>query len=73
MKHYKVKIASDGSATAEERTLIQSIGDTVTTAASSKEGVVGIAPLLVTGALAYGASLLTARHHTGRFSFNPFG
>lgn len=72
MKHYKVKVAADGSATAEERTLMQSIGDTLTTAVSSEEGVVGMAPLLVTGALAYGASLLTARHHTGQFSFNPF-
>lgn len=72
MKHYKVKVEADGSAVAEERTLIQSLGDTLTTSISNDEGVVGIAPLLVTGALGYGISLLTARHHTGEFSFNPF-
>lgn len=71
MKHYKVTV-ENGIASAEERSLIQAVGDSVTTLFSSNQSVVGIAPALVTAAIAYGMGVLVKQRHTGELSFNPF-
>lgn len=71
MKAYKVTVV-DGEASVEERSFMQSIADSVTTLISTDQAVVGIAPALVTGALAYGMGVLVKQRHTGQLSFNPF-
>lgn len=72
MSNYLVKIDNEGKATAEERTMVQAIGDSITSLVDNKSASVGLVSTLVTAGLAYGAAVFIKHRHTGRLSFNPF-
>lgn len=78
MNNYKVKIipgatsADPVTATVESRTLVQSMGDAITTLASDDEASVGYGKTIAHVGLHYANSLFTSYRARGTFSWNPW-
>lgn len=75
MDNYKVIVskATDGtlSATVEERSIGQAVGDSLTTMISDSEASVGYVKTAVQAGLVYGGMLFAKYRQTSAFSWNP--
>lgn len=77
MKNYKIKVthasgSTAASASVEERTVVQAIGDTLQAKISDDTASVGYVSTAVDAALIYAGMLASKYMVTGGFSWKPF-